>query len=238
MTPGYEGASFFVMREGRRFATPMLLVLLLVESTDVVFAVDSIPAIFSVTLDPFIIYTSNVFAILGLRSSTSFSRERFPSSAICAGLAMVLIFVGVKMLVAGFIKIPILISLGVIMSILALAIGASLLSEPKPSPQGRINLRATARRIFQRIECDCGSLPLGGQPWSSARPRGRAGRSGVRLESYLRGFVDIGVLGRRRLILEGIIRAIVSAAAFLARQRAAGNGSGRFQDIQCLVVVA
>lgn len=132
ITPGYEGASFFVMREGRRFATPMLLVLVLVESTDVLFAVDSIPAIFSVTLDPFIIYTSNVFAILGLRSlyfilSGAITKFRF----LRPGLAVVLIFVGVKMLIADFYKIHILVSLGVIVAVLAVAIGASVLRAPK-----------------------------------------------------------------------------------------------------------
>jgi tellurite resistance protein TerC len=133
ITPGYEGAAFFVVREGRRFATPMLLVLTLVESTDLLFAVDSIPAIFAVTLDPFIIYTSNVFAILGLRAlyfilAGAILKFRY----LRPGLATVLIFVGVKMLIAGFYKIHILISLGVIMTILAISVGASLLSAPKP----------------------------------------------------------------------------------------------------------
>jgi tellurite resistance protein TerC len=133
ITSGYEGSAFFVVREGRRFATPMLLVLLLVESTDLLFAVDSIPAIFSVTLDPFIIYTSNVFAILGLRSlyfilAGAILKFRY----LRPGLATVLIFVGVKMLIAKFYKIHILLSLGVITVILAVSIGASLLSAPKP----------------------------------------------------------------------------------------------------------
>jgi len=132
MTPGYEGASFFVMREGRRFATPMLLVLLLVESTDVVFAVDSIPAIFSVTLDPFIIYTSNVFAILGLRSLYFILSGALPKFRyLRPGLAVILIFVGVKMLIVSLYKIPILVSLGVIVAVLAMAVGASLLAGPK-----------------------------------------------------------------------------------------------------------
>ena len=133
VTPGYEGAAFFVVREGRRFATPMLLVLTLVESTDLLFAVDSIPAIFAVTLDPFIIFTSNVFAILGLRSlyfilASAIQKFRY----LRPGLALVLMFVGVKMLIVSIYKIPILVSLAVIMAILALAIGASLLSSPKP----------------------------------------------------------------------------------------------------------
>jgi len=130
ITPQYEGAAFFVVREGRRYATPMLLVLVLVESTDVLFAVDSIPAIFAVTLDPFIIYTSNVFAILGLRSlyfilASAIGRFRY----LRPGLALVLMFVGVKMLVAGFYKIPIVLSLGVITIVLLVAVAASLRAE-------------------------------------------------------------------------------------------------------------
>jgi tellurite resistance protein TerC len=130
VTSDYEGAAFFVVREGRRFATPLLLVLLLVESTDVLFAVDSIPAIFAVTLDPFIIYTSNVFAILGLRSlyfilASAIGRFRY----LRPGLALVLMFVGVKMLVAGFYKIPIVLSLGVITTVLLVAVAASLRAE-------------------------------------------------------------------------------------------------------------
>lgn len=127
ITETYEGSAFFVRREGRRFATPLLLVLLLVETTDVIFAVDSIPAIFAVTLDPFIVFTSNVFAILGLRAlyfvlSGAIRKFRY----LRVGLALVLIFVGMKMLVAGFYKLPTLISLGVICGILGAAILASL----------------------------------------------------------------------------------------------------------------
>lgn len=127
ITEGYEGASFFVRREGRLFATPLLLVLLLVETTDVLFAVDSIPAIFAVTLDPFIVYTSNVFAILGLRAlyfvlAGAIRKFRY----LRAGLSLVLMFVGIKMLIIHFYKLPILLSLGVICGILSVAILASL----------------------------------------------------------------------------------------------------------------
>lgn len=132
ITETYEGASFFVRRGGRRFATPMLLVLLLVETTDVLFAVDSIPAIFAVTLDPFIVFTSNVFAILGLRAlyfvlSGAIRKFRY----LRAGLALVLIFVGIKMLVAGFYKLPTLVSLGIICGILGAAILASVVRKGK-----------------------------------------------------------------------------------------------------------
>jgi tellurite resistance protein TerC len=130
MTPGYQGAAFFVRHEGRRLATPLLLVLLMVETTDVLFAVDSIPAVFSVTLDPFIVYTSNIFAILGLRSlyfvlAGAIRRFRY----LRQGLSFILIFVGAKMLAAEFYKIPTLLSLGIISSILLITILASLHSE-------------------------------------------------------------------------------------------------------------
>jgi len=138
ITPGYEGAAFFVRREGRRVATPLLLVLLLVETTDVLFAVDSIPAIFAVTLDPFIVYTSNVFAILGLRAlyfvlAGGIRKFRY----LRPGLAVVLMFVGVKMLVAHRYPVPLLVSLGVICGILAVAILASLRGE-RGSPQANL----------------------------------------------------------------------------------------------------
>jgi tellurite resistance protein TerC len=136
ITEGNEGASFFVRRQGRLLATPLLLVLLLVETTDVLFAVDSIPAIFAVTLDPFIVYTSNVFAILGLRAlyfvlAGAVRRFRY----LRPGLAVVLMFVGVKMLVVHFYKIPILVSLGVICLILLVAVLASLRAEGKSAPR-------------------------------------------------------------------------------------------------------
>ncbi len=138
ITENYEGASFFVRREGRLLATPLLLVLLLVETTDVLFAVDSIPAIFAVTLDPFIVYTSNVFAILGLRAlyfvlAGAIRKFRY----LRPGLAVVLMFVGVKMLVAHRYPVPILVSLGVICGILAVAILASLRGEHS-SPQANL----------------------------------------------------------------------------------------------------
>lgn len=138
ITENYEGASFFVRREGRLLATPLLLVLLLVETTDVLFAVDSIPAIFAVTLDPFIVYTSNVFAILGLRAlyfvlAGAIRKFRY----LRPGLAVVLMFVGVKMLVAHRYPVPILVSLGVICGILAVAILASLRGE-RGSPQANL----------------------------------------------------------------------------------------------------
>ncbi len=127
VTDDYRGEKFFVREKGKLFATPLFLVLALVESTDVVFAVDSIPAIFAVTRDPFLVYTSNVFAILGLRSLYFLLAGVMGKfSYLKLGLAIVLIFVGVKMTIASWIKIPIALSLGVIGGVILLSILASL----------------------------------------------------------------------------------------------------------------
>ncbi|HEY0737244.1 MAG TPA: TerC family protein [Herpetosiphonaceae bacterium] len=123
----YEGEKFFIRRAGRLVATPLFLVLLMVESTDLVFAVDSIPAIFAVTSDPFLVYTSNVFAILGLRSLyfvLAGMVHKFQYLKL--GLSVVLTFVGLKMVLVDIYKIPTGVSLGVIASILIVAIAASL----------------------------------------------------------------------------------------------------------------
>jgi tellurite resistance protein TerC len=124
----YRGKHFLVREGGRLFATPLLLVLAVVEATDVVFAVDSIPAIFGITTDPFIVYTSNVFAILGLRSLffvLAGAMSRFHLLKLALGL--VLAFVGIKMLVADLVEIPILASLGVVAALFGGAIVLSLL---------------------------------------------------------------------------------------------------------------
>jgi tellurite resistance protein TerC len=127
VTDHFEGERFFLRRAGVLMATPLLLVLLVVESTDLVFAVDSIPAVLAVTQEPFLVYTSNVFAILGLRAlyfllAGAMARFHYLKLA----LSMILGFVGVKMLIADFYKIPIALSLGVIAGLLALAVVASL----------------------------------------------------------------------------------------------------------------
>jgi len=127
----YHGAKFTVRQGGRRFATPLLAVLVAVEATDLVFAVDSIPAVFAVTRDPFIVYTSNIFAILGLRAmyfllAGVMDRFRF----LKLGLAAVLVFVGVKMTIVELYKIPIGVSLAVVAGTLALAVVASLIAAP------------------------------------------------------------------------------------------------------------
>ena len=122
---GYE--RFWVVREHRRFATPMLLLLVLVEATDLLFAVDSIPAVLAVTRDPFIVYTSNIFAILGLRSLYFLLArmvDRF--HLLKVGLAVVLAFVGVKMCLARWVEVPILVSLLVIILVLMTCMAGSL----------------------------------------------------------------------------------------------------------------
>jgi tellurite resistance protein TerC len=127
VTPEYEGERFFVRRAGRLWATPLFLVLVLIETTDLVFAVDSIPAIFAVTSDPFLVYTSNVFAILGLRSLyflLAGVMHKFVYLKL--GLAGVLVFVGVKMTLADVFKIPSPVSLAVIAALLGAAVAASL----------------------------------------------------------------------------------------------------------------
>ena len=131
ITEHLEGERFFVLREGVRYATPLFLVLVLVEVTDLIFAVDSIPAIFAITEDPFIVLTSNVFAILGLRAMY-FLLSDFASrfSLLKYGLALVLMFIGAKMLVVEFIKIPVAWSLGMVATILAVSVVASLLRKP------------------------------------------------------------------------------------------------------------
>lgn len=126
VTEKLEGERFFVVRNGVRMATPLFLALVLVEISDVVFAVDSIPAIFAITTDPFIVLTSNLFAILGLRAMyflLADISDRF--ELLHYGLAIILIFIGTKMLIEEWYKIPVLVSLAVVASILALSIIAS-----------------------------------------------------------------------------------------------------------------
>ena len=123
----FHGKHFFVVEAGRKVATPLLLVLILVELTDLVFAIDSIPAIFGVTTDPFIVFTSNIFAVLGLRSLYFLLAavvDRF--HLLKYGLALILSFVGFKMLTERFIEIDIVLSLSIILGVLALSIAASL----------------------------------------------------------------------------------------------------------------
>jgi len=133
MTPDYQGDQFVVQREGRRWATPLLAVLVCVEASDLIFAVDSIPAIFGVTLDPFIVYTSNVFAILGLRSLYFvLARAIHLFHYLKPGLASVLVFIGIKMLLAHTAwQIATLPALLIVGAVLAVSVLASILF-PRP----------------------------------------------------------------------------------------------------------
>ena len=131
----YHGEHFFVRNGGKLFATPLFLVLLVVEITDVTLAVDSIPAVFGITRDPFIVYTSNVLAILGLRSlyfllAGVIDRLRF----LDEGLAVVLVFIGGKMVGERWLHIPVSVSLGVVGGVLLISLLASLLIPPKKKP--------------------------------------------------------------------------------------------------------
>ena len=127
ITRELHGERFFVMQDGLRYATPLFLALVLVEISDLIFAVDSIPAIFAITTDPFVVLTSNVFAILGLRSMyflLADAADRF--SLLKYGLAMVLMFIGVKMILIDVYKIPVGFSLAVVAVILGSSIAMSL----------------------------------------------------------------------------------------------------------------
>jgi tellurite resistance protein TerC len=153
----FHGKHFFTVENGKRVATPLLLVLVLVEATDLIFAIDSIPAIFGITRDPFIVFTSNIFAVMGLRSLffllasvvTKFHLLKY-------GLAVILTFVGAKMLLEHWIHIPILLSLGVVVAVLALSIIGSLVW-----PQARQQTVGKTGSMF-------GTTPHGGDPDSGS----------------------------------------------------------------------
>lgn len=132
LTSDFDGEKFWVVRQNVRFYTPLFVVMILIGITDVVFAVDSIPAIFAITDDPFIVMTSNIFAILGLRAMyflLADLKDRF--HLLTYGLGVILVFVGTKMLIVDWVKIPVGISLGVVGAILAIAVIASLLTKSK-----------------------------------------------------------------------------------------------------------
>jgi tellurite resistance protein TerC len=138
VTADFRGKHFFTIENGRRYATPLMLVLVLVEATDLIFAIDSIPAIFGITRDPFIVFTSNIFAVMGLRSLffllasvvTKFHLLKY-------GLAVILTFVGAKMILEAWIHINIMLSLGIVIGVLAASIVASLIwPQTKPASEG------------------------------------------------------------------------------------------------------
>jgi len=126
MTNRYEGAHFFIRQGGRLVATPLFVVLIVIETTDLVFALDSIPAVLAITQDPFIVYTSNVFAILGLRALFfAIAGAMALAHYLHYGLSAILVFVGVKMLVSEIYKVPLGVALGVIVGVLAVSLIAS-----------------------------------------------------------------------------------------------------------------
>ena len=132
ITPDYHGERFTVVKDGVRWFTPLFLVLVLIEVSDLIFAVDSIPAIFAITTDPFIVFTSNIFAILGLRAMfflLANLNNRF--HLLKYGLALVLVFVGTKMLIADFYKVPIGLALGIVALTLVSSVAASLFATRK-----------------------------------------------------------------------------------------------------------
>ena len=136
VTKNFEGSNFFVQREGKIWATPLFLVVILIETTDLIFAVDSIPAILAVSEDSFIVYTSNVFAILGLRSlyfALSGIEKYF--HYLKFGLSAILVFVGVKMCIVDLYKIPVEISLIIIVFVLAIAMLSSVVFPKRPNKE-------------------------------------------------------------------------------------------------------
>ena len=132
VTTEYHGSKFFTLKDGIRYATPLAIVLLMVETTDVLFAVDSIPAVLAISRDAFIVYTSNVFAILGLRSMYfALAGLMDVFHLLHYGLSVVLVFIGVKMLFAHFFEIPITISLAVVIGVLTASVLLSLVIPKK-----------------------------------------------------------------------------------------------------------
>lgn len=128
VTDKYDGGNFFTRINGVLFATPLMIILVVIESTDVVFAVDSIPAVLAISRDPFIVYTSNVFAILGLRALYFVIAELMRLfHHLHYGLSLILVLIGVKMLIASFFHVPTSIALGAILLILALSVVASII---------------------------------------------------------------------------------------------------------------
>jgi len=148
VTEDYVAGKFFTRKNKKSFATPLFVVLLVIETTDVIFAVDSIPAILAITTDPFIVYTSNVFAILGLRAlyfALAGAMELF--HFLNMGLAIILAFVGVKMLLSKFYEIPVSVALGVVILTLVITIVASIMF-----PQSRQNKSSSVAPLNKAVK--------------------------------------------------------------------------------------
>ncbi|HEX2645485.1 MAG TPA: TerC family protein [Thermoanaerobaculia bacterium] len=172
LTPRYHGKHFFVREGGKRLATPLMLVLVVVEATDVVFAVDSIPAVFGVTLNPFIVFTSNIFAILGLRAlyfllAGLMHKFRYLS----LGLGLVLVFVGAKMVGHHWFEISTVWSLGIVLGILTVAVVASLLRPAPPESVPHLSGDTTGDFEHSIAARDLEALLHPGQPEETTKTR-------------------------------------------------------------------
>lgn len=136
VSDNYDGDKFFTWQNGKRLATPLFIVLAVVEFTDLIFAVDSIPAIFAISDDPFILYTSNIFAIMGLRSLYFLlSNFMYMFSKLPYGLSIILAFIGLKMLISPFFHVPSPVSLGVVGGILLVSVILSLITRKDKAPE-------------------------------------------------------------------------------------------------------
>lgn len=136
ITPNYEGNRFFVKKAGQIMATPLAVVLIVIETTDLLFAIDSVPAILAITQDPFIVYSSNVFAILGLRTLYFALAGLFDIfHYLNYGLAVLLVFIGLKMLLSDIVEVPIVVTLGIIILILGVSVAASLIFKKPKKPK-------------------------------------------------------------------------------------------------------
>jgi tellurite resistance protein TerC len=169
VSPRFDGTRFFTRIDGRRMATPFLVTLVVLASTDFVFAVDSIPAIFAITTDPFIVYTSNAFAILGMRA-LFFALVGVMQYFVYLrqGLVAILLFVGTKMLISEWYKVPVPVSLGIILGVLTLAVVASLLvrkrteeEAPETGETGVIEERTPVHAGHRPPQARVERLPVG-----------------------------------------------------------------------------
>jgi tellurite resistance protein TerC len=152
VAPRFDGTRFFTRMDGRLMATPFLVTLLVIGSTDLVFAVDSIPAIFAITTDPFIVYTSNAFAILGMRAlyfALAGVMQYF--LFLRQGLVVILLFVGVKMLISEWYKVPVPVSLGVVLGVLMIAIIASLIVRRRAEEKGLLAAPVAVREKVEAV---------------------------------------------------------------------------------------
>lgn len=132
MTPGYHNGEFFIKKAGKWLMTPLFVVLILIETTDLIFALDSVPAILGITTDPFIVFTSNIFAILGLRSLFFVLEEGMSYVYLLHyALAAILVFIGIKMIIGHFIQIPVILTLGIIVFFILIAVVGSFIYPKK-----------------------------------------------------------------------------------------------------------